>query len=192
MDSMRSRPYRRSVRLQDYDYSQCGAYFITVCTQERGLLFGEITDGAMQLSCAGRQVELCWLDIPNHFPYVELDSFVVMPNHVHGIVVVGGSPVGAKNLSPLHKTNKSTQRPVGAPAKSLGSIVHGFKIGVTNWFRGNTNVRIVWQRNYYEHVIRNEESLNRIRQYIVDNPARWEFDRENPVAISPEKKDAWR
>ena len=101
MDNNQPRAYRRSVRLQDYHYSQAGAYFITVCTQERRALFGEIVDGEMVLNDAGRAVEHTWLAIPQHFPQVELDAFVVMPNHLHGIVVISGSPVGAKNFSPL-------------------------------------------------------------------------------------------
>ena len=191
MDNNQPRAYRRSVRLQDYHYSQAGAYFITVCTQERRALFGEIVDGEMVLNDAGRAVEHTWLAIPQHFPQVELDAFVVMPNHLHGIVVISGSPVGAKDFSPLHRINHPPFRPVGTPAKSIGSIVRGFKIGVTKWFRERGDTRVVWQRNYYEHVIRGEESMSRIREYIQNNPARWEFDRENPAATSPEKKDAW-
>jgi putative transposase len=183
--------HRRTIRLQAHDYSQSGAYFVTIGTQERALLFGEIIDGDMRLNDAGRMVEQCWLDIPNHFPHVDLDAFVVMPNHVHGILVITDRAVGAKNFSPLQNTNKPAQRPIGAPSKSIGSIIRGFKIGVTKWVRENTDTHAVWQRNYYEHVIRNEESLLRIRQYILDNPARWAFDGENPEAITPEKKDAW-
>jgi len=181
--------HRRSVRLQDYNYSQSGAYFVTLCTRERACLFGEILDGAMQVNDAGRMVERCWLNIPNHFPHVNLDAFVVMPNHAHGVVIIGDRPVGAKNLSHLPKTNRPAQRPLGTLSKSIGSIIRGFKIGVTKWFRENRDTRAVWQRNYYEHVIRSEESLIRIRQYIQDNPARWAFDRENPAAITSEGDD---
>jgi len=174
--------HRHSIRLKGYDYSQAGAYFVTICTQNRECLFGDITDAGMVLNEGGKVVERCWHDIPSHFPQVELDAFVVMPNHVHGILVIVDT-VGAKNVSPLPT--------LPGTSKTVGSVVRGFKIGVTKWFRNNTNVRDVWQRNYYEHIIRNEQSLNRIRQYILDNPARWAFDCANPTATTPEPEDAW-
>ena len=170
-----ARHHRRSIRLQGYDYSQAGAYFVTICTHNRECLFGEIMDGKMVLNDAGRMVEQCWRDIPSHFPHVELDTFVVMPNHVHGILCVVDAPVGAKNFSPL----RPAQRPCGT-AKTIGSVIRGFKIGVTKWMRPYTNVHVVWQRNYWEHIIRNDDELHRIRQYIVDNPAKWKTDRNNP------------
>ena len=187
------RDRRRSIRLRGYDYAQPGAYFVTICTQERLCLFGEIVDGKVILNDAGRIATKCWNDIPVHFPQVALDQFVVMPNHVHGILwivkTIGAkdvspddgkhiSPVGAKNLSPLRS------QPAGT-SKTIGSIVRGFKIGVTQWMRQERNVRDVWQRNYYEHIIRNETALNRIRQYIVENPARWAEDLENPKCVMP-------
>ena len=170
-----TRQHRRSIRLRGYDYSRAGAYFVTICTQNRECLFGEITDGRMMLNDAGRMAEQCWQAIPDHFPHVELDAFVAMPNHVHGILFIVDTPVGAKNFSPL----QSGQRPHGT-SKSIGSIIRGFKIGVTKWMRAHTNVHVVWQRNYYEHVIRNDDELNRIREYIAKNRAQWELDRENP------------
>ena len=163
---------RRSIRLKSYDYAQAGAYFITVCAQGRECLFGECADGKFNFNEAGQFVKQCWFDIPRHFPHAELDAFVVMPNHVHGIIVITDS-VGAKHFSPLPR----------GTSKTIGSIVRGFKIGVTKWFRINTDIFTVWQRNYYEHVIRNEESLNRIREYIQNNPARWAEDEENPAHV---------
>jgi REP-associated tyrosine transposase len=131
MANDQSNHHRRSVRLQDYNYSQSGAYFVTICTKERACMFGKIVDGAMQLNDAGRIVDQCWLEIPNHFPQVDLDVFLVMPNHVHGIIVIAEGPVGAKNFSPLQKINNTRYRPSGAPSKSVGSIIRGLKIGVT-------------------------------------------------------------
>lgn len=189
MTSDQNMHHRRSVRLQGYDYSQVGAYFVTVCTQARAFLFGDVVDGVMRVNDAGRMVEQCWLAVSNHFPHVDLDAFVVMPNHVHGIIVITDRAVGAKNVSPLPGDNTAERRPSGAPSKSIGSIVRGFKIGVTKWFRKNTATPAVWQRNYYEHIIRDEESLIRIRQYILDNPARWAFDRENPAATVEGSED---
>jgi len=183
--------HRRSIRLAGYDYSQVGAYFVTVCAQGQMCLFGEIRNGEMYLNDVGRIVEQCWNEIPTHFPDVKLDEYVIMPNHVHGILIITDA-VGAKNFSPLQT---SLQTPHGT-SKTIGSIIHGFKIGVTKWFRQYTEIVTVWQRNYYEHIIRNEESLHRIREYIVNNPLQWEFDRENPVGAycnTPLPKDEpWR
>ena len=170
--------HRRSIRLQRYDYSQNGAYFVTVCTQNRECLFGNIENGQMLVNDAGKIVCQCWQDMPSHFPHVVCDVFVIMPNHIHGILFIVdtvGANVGAKNFSPL----QPGQRPSGT-SKTIGSIVRGFKIGVTKWMRQNTLVQNVWQRNYFEHIIRDDGELNRIRQYILDNPAKWDMDRNNP------------
>lgn len=183
--------HRRSIRLKDYDYSQAGAYFVTICAQDRAHLFGTVVDGDMRLNDAGRVVEQCWRDIPVHFPQVELDAFVIMPNHVHGIVVI---TVGAENLPPLPPENlppPPAQQSQKSFSPTLGSVVRGFKIGVTLWFRANTAVSTIWQRNFYEHIIRNERSRDHIREYIANNPARWSFDRENPESTEPESENAW-
>jgi len=185
---------RRSIRLSGYDYSQPGAYFVTICTLNRACLFGDIVNGVMQLNPIGRMVQECWRAIPQHFPHVVLDAFVVMPNHVHGILVIvektnAGAAhsagamrsVGATHASPLQNDNTPT-RPRGPKRQSIASIVGSFKSAVTkciNEYRGTPGAP-VWQRNYYEHIIRTEESLNRIREYILQNPLRWHLDRENP------------
>ena len=152
METNQNKHRRRSIRLQFYDYSASGAYFVTVCTQERRCLFGDAVDGVVQLNDAGRAVERSWLAIPQHFPHIDLDAFVVMPNHVHGVIIIGDRPVGAKDFSPLHNTSQPGRRPSGALPKTIGSIVRGFKIGVTKWFRDNTDTYAVWQRNDDEHV----------------------------------------
>jgi Transposase and inactivated derivatives len=146
---------------------------VTICTQNRECLFGEIVDKEMILNDAGRVAEKCWNDIPIHFPHVELDEWVMMPNHIHGILSI----VGAKNFSPLQQPPTRKTR---GTSKTIGSITRGFKIGVTKWMRQNNVIHHVWQRNYYEHIVRNENEFNRIREYIVNNPIQWEFDRENP------------
>ena len=165
---------RRTIRLQGRDYSEGGMYFITLCTESHKHLFGKIIDGKMCLNDSGRIVRQCWNAIPSHFPQVALDWFVIMPNHVHGIIAieaqnffstVSGS-VGAKNFSPPRGT-----------ARTVGSIVRGFKIGVTKWMRSNTTIRDVWQRNYWEHIIRSEAELTDIREYIQNNPAQWTLDK---------------
>lgn len=187
----RNKHHRRSVRLQGYDYSRAGAYFVTICTQERACLFGDVVGGEMRVNDAGWTAEQCWLAIPNHFPHVDLDAFVVMPNHVHGIIVITDGAVGAKNFSPLPDDNTAAHRLIRSPSKTIGSIIRGFKIGVTKWFRENTDTHTVWQRSYYDHIIRTKESLIRIQQYIFDNPERWAFDRENPAATTAESEDPW-
>ena len=145
--------HRRSIRLPGYDYSRAGAYFVTICTHNRECLFGEIMDARMVFNDGGRMVQTCWGDIPAHFPHVELDEFVVMPNHVHGILVIVDSTVGAKNFSPL-KTQSPLQyaEPANSPtgtSKTIGSVVRGVKIGVTKWMRQNPLIHDVWQRNYW-------------------------------------------
>ncbi len=173
---------RRSIRLKGYDYAQPGAYFVTICTHRRAHLFGRVVDGKMVLNALGKIAHQCWLAIPDHFPHTELDEFVIMPNHVHGIIWIveypagAGGAVGAKDFSPL-------PRPRGT-SKTIGSIVRGFKIGVTKWARQNTDIHTVWQRNYYERIIRNERALHAIRQYIRANPRRWHLDRYNAAATA--------
>jgi len=179
---------RRSIRLKGYDYTRPGAYFVTVCTHRREMLFGEVVNGVMQLNAFGEIVWKCWDEIPTHFPNVELDAFIVMPNHVHGIIViVADGMVGATHASPLPDP-QYLSHPRGPAPQSLGAIVGSFKSAVTrriNHMRGTSGAP-VWQRNYWEHVIRTERVLNAVRQYIHDNPPRWSFDRYNPHAIGPD------
>ncbi|MEJ5165965.1 MAG: transposase [Thermoanaerobaculia bacterium] len=161
---------RKSIRLKGYDYSHPGGYFITICTYNRKHLFGKIINGKMALNDGGKIVQQYWLEIPKHFPNAGLDEFIIMPNHVHGIIMIHNN-VQANDYSPSK---------FKSPSKTIGSTIRGFKIAVTKGFRFNSNVYIVWQRNYYEHIIRNENELNKIREYIVNNPLQWRFDRESP------------
>jgi REP element-mobilizing transposase RayT len=167
--------------LKSYDYSRAGAYFITVCTQDRACVLGEIVNGEMRLNDMGEIAVSVWRAIPEHFPGVATDEFVVMPNHIHGIVAVADTPVEATHASPLPALR---ERASGPSQRSIGAIVGSFKSAAAkriNESRGTAGVS-VWQCNYYEHVIRNDDALNRARQYIIDNPAQWTMDRENPVA----------
>ncbi|MGI6604111.1 MAG: transposase [bacterium] len=181
---------RRSIRLKGYNYSQPGAYFITICTHDRECLFGAIFGGEMQLNDWGVITERCWTEIPSHFPNVALDAFVVMPNHVHGIIVIRkrNAPVGARHAVPLQSTGifQTCIEQFGRPVSgSIPTIIRSFKAAVTrqiNELRGTPGVPI-WQRNYYEHVIRDEESLDRIREYVAGNPAQWDQDSENPANV---------
>jgi REP-associated tyrosine transposase len=168
---------RRSIRLSRYDYRRAGAYFITVCAKDRESIFGEIKEGDMELNALGRAVMDEWLRIATLRSGVELDAFVVMPNHIHGIVFLNDKE-GTARRAP---TKEYFGRPVSG---SLPTIVRAFKSAATiriNKLRGTAGVP-VWQRNYYEHVIRNQEELDRIRTYIEANPAMWHMDEENPLA----------
>jgi putative transposase len=180
---------RRPLRLKEFDYAATGAYFVTIVTEGRASLFGQIIDGKMELNSAGESINHWWLELKQKFALVETDEFVVMPNHIHGIIIIADVPVGAdlRVGPPISQTGAHA----GAP---LPKIVQWFKTMTTNaYIHGVKRCGWpafhdrLWQRSYFEHVIRNEESLNPIRQYIIDNPARWEFDRENPnaSALSP-------
>jgi putative transposase len=166
--------HRRSIRLQSYDYGQDGAYFVTICTHERACLFGTVADGEMVLNTCGCLVEEDWNNLPVWRENVELDAFVVMPNHLHGIVVIQNdrtNGVGTINRAPTGKFGTMA-------AGSLSSIVAAYKAGVTrrvNQLRGTPSAP-VWQRNYYEHIVRDEADLGRIRSYIEANPSRWRED----------------
>lgn len=182
-----TRPYdhnRRSIRLQGYDYSRAGAYFVTVCAQNREYLFGEIADGEMRLNDAGKIVRNEWLRTGDIRSNVELDVFVVMPNHFHAIVCLSNEPRrGDRPVAPTIRdmVAPTMAGPTGPTPGSIGAIMAGFKSITTkriNEMR-NTPGAPVWQRNYYEHIIRDGESLNKIREYIVNNPMQWAFDREN-------------
>jgi REP element-mobilizing transposase RayT len=176
------KPRRRSIRLQGYDYTQEGAYFVTICSLLRESLFGEINEhGIMVANRIGEIVEEEWTQTAILRPYIELDAFVVMPNHVHSIIVIMSTPnsVGTRHASPLQG------RPKGSKRGSLGAVVGSFKSAVTkriNELR-DTPGAPVWQRNYYEEIIRNEHMLNSVRQYIETNPTQWALDENNPANL---------
>lgn len=170
--------HRQSIRLKDYDYSSAGAYFVTIYTHGRECLFGEIIDGGMQVNDAGRMAEKVWLELPGRFPDVVLDAFVVMPNHFHGILFIVGAPLAAPCLELAHE-NKGTAS--GTP--TLGKIMRAFKSisGIEVNRILDRQERPLWQRNYYERIIRNGDELSSIREYIMFNPSKWAEDEENPV-----------
>ncbi len=182
---------RRSIRLKGYDYAQPGAYFVTIVTHHRAMLFGRVVDGEMQLNEYGEIVREEWFRSAEIRTEIELfpDEFVVMPNHIHGIIWI--VDVGAwRRRAP---TREQFGRPVPG---SLPTIVRAFKSAVTrriNALRGTPGAP-VWQRNYYEHIIRTERALDAIRRYIAANPLRWHLDRYNPVATGtdPIARDLWR
>ena len=184
--------HRRSIRLPDYDYRQAGAYFVTLVTYGRDCLFGQIIEDEICLNVLGEIVEEEWRRTGEIRREILMGSFIVMPNHVHGIIVIasardcataeGGASTGAHSRAPLQPPAPQSPR----LSRSLGSVVAGLKSAVTkriNLTRGTPGLP-VWQRNYYERVIRNEEEMNRLHQYIVGNPSLWKEDSENP-AIGP-------
>ena len=193
--------HRRSIRLKDYDYTQAGAYFITLCVENRACVLGDVIDGEMQLSPSGAIVAEAWEWLAQQYPYVAIDEYVVMPNHFHGIIVIDAPTVGAVREPPNEPPNEPptipspstpTVRTVGAvreppnkpPRKSLGRLIGAFKTVSTKRINElNTTPGIsFWQRNYYEHIIRHENALDRIRRYIIRNPMKWAIDRQNPLS----------
>jgi REP element-mobilizing transposase RayT len=165
--------HRRSIRLQGYDYSQAGAYFVTIATWQREMLFGETVDGDMQLNDFGKIVSEKWQWLETQYEYVELGAWVVRPNHFHGILLI-------------HDRGRGGSRPAPTPPiKPLGGLIGAFKTVSTkqiNLLR-DTEGQVVWQRNYYEHIIRNEPEMDRISRYIESNPLRWADDDENPNRV---------
>ena len=186
------RQNRRSLRLQGYDYAARAGYFVTLCTHNRACLFGTISDGEFRETHCGQITREEWLHTAALRPYLRLfaGEFVLMPNHLHGILWITARPAMEQPLQPL----QAGSLPRGPKSGSIGAILAGFKAATTrrvNQHRG-ASATPLWQRNYYEHVIRDGKSLDRIRRYIAENPARWQFDPNNPNASSPDPEDAWR
>jgi REP element-mobilizing transposase RayT len=174
--------HRHSIRLKGYDYTRPGAYFVTIVTKNREYLFGDVVAGVMKPNDAGCIIETVWHELPARFPIVELDAFIVMPNHIHGIIILSDpvDPVGAG--SPRPTARAGLPRPwARKPRPYIGQIVAFYKYQTTkriNQIRGTPGAP-EWQRNYYEHIIRNDDELSRIREYIQNNPAAWKTDDEN-------------
>jgi REP element-mobilizing transposase RayT len=182
--------HRQSIRLKGYDYSQSGAYFVTICSWQRECLFGKIANGEMILNEYGEIIMKCWDTIPSYFMNVRCDEFVVMPNHIHGVIFINncrGEVSSPFSEIVLHNSKSKTALQKGGETPplrkiTLGQIVACFKyqnVKQINQIR-NTPGMPVWQRNYYEHIIRDEKELQTIREYIVNNPMQWELDNENP------------
>jgi REP element-mobilizing transposase RayT len=171
---------RKWIRLKKYDYSDAGWYFVTICSQNMECLFGNVVDNQIKLNKFGKIVQQYWLRISEYFDNVVLDEFVIMPNHIHGIVVIRNSSVGAGFPRPINQF-----RPL------FGQIIGYFKYQSTKkiniLIKGSGNPtptkepNKIFQRSYYEHVIRNEMDLFRIRQYIYNNPGNWEMDQNNKI-----------
>ena len=174
--------HRKSIRLKGYDYTQAGLYFITICTQKRAFLFGNIMDGEMLLNDAGMMVENQWLKLPNRFQNIQLHEYVVMPNHFHAILeIVGVTLVVAQNNNEYQKGQPQGIAPTG---KTIGNMIGAFQSIVTvEYIRGVKTLGWqpfdgkLWQRNYWEHIIRNDNEYQRISNYIINNPLNWKNDK---------------
>lgn len=185
--------HRRSIRLKGYDYSQPADYFVTICVQRRECLFGQIANGEMLPNEVGRMIERWWAKLADKFPSIEKDVYVVMPNHFHGIVMIKRQDGPPADVGAVLRGRPGPARMPGHPhggAPALGDMMDWFKTMTTNDYirgvkeRGWTPFqRRLWQRGYYEHIVRGEQELDRIREYVATNPARWEQDRENPAAV---------
>lgn len=177
--------HRRSIRLKGYDYASEGMYYITLCVADRGCLFGGITDGGMALSAFGRIVDETWQWLELQYNHVELGPYVVMPNHLHGILILktdnmsgvwngSGNDVGGSRTAPTNTSSSAI-----AKRKTIGRLIGAFKTVSTkkiNVLRGTAG-DVVWQRDYSDHVIRNEQSCDFITNYIWSNPEKWESDK---------------
>jgi len=183
---------RKSNRLKNYDYSESGYYFVTVCTQNREEWFGKIESGEMFLSTSGEIARDFWAEIPLHFQHIEIDEFSVMPNHVHGILIIEENMV--RDVIVGNAYMRSNQRNAfmhslqNRTKMLLPKIIQQYKASVTrkiNSFEGG--LHFGWQKSFYDHVIRNDKSLDNLRQSIANNPLKWELDIENRKGDSPHK-----
>ncbi|MGO9619886.1 MAG: transposase [Desulfobaccales bacterium] len=167
---MTTKPRRKIIRLQGFNYAQEGAYFITICTHNRLCLLGEVIDQEMRLNALGRAIASEWLQTAKLRSYVRLDYYGIMPNHFHAIFFLQNHEWATQRVAPTQENSPSGPAPC-----SVGAIVGQFKSQATKRINssGRISIEHLWQRNYYEHVVRDEDDLNRIRQYIEDNPASW-------------------
>lgn len=164
---------RKSIRLDKYDYSSAGMYYITICTNLRQPMFGSINNNKVMLSSIGEKARESWIDIPKHFKNCHLDLFIVMPNHIHGLLgIFLTDEVAAEHVQPRNKYQHIIKG-------SIGSIIRQYKASIKRWCNVNGHNNFSWQRNYYERIVRNDDELNRIREYIITNPLKWNFDRDN-------------
>ncbi len=194
--------HRRTIRLHGYDHSQPGAYFITVCTHGKQSLYGEIVEGQRRMNDAGQLVHACWYGLGRRYSGIDLDAFIVMPNHIHGIIQITdvgaihelptpglvANEVGAIHESPLRGMDRKRRRRM-----QLAKVIGYFKMNTAKQInaRRGTPGTALWQRNYYEHIIRNDGELDKICEYISTNPLRWASGRDNPDAVADPEDDPW-
>ena len=176
---MTHRIYVQSTRLRDWDYTSSAWYFVTICTRHRLPVLGQVAGDTVGLSLAGRVVFEEWLRTPAVRPSVSLDEFVVMPNHLHGIIVIEN----ASGPTQVGETHRWERRPQRLLANSLGSIVGQFKSNASKRIWATGFREFAWQPRFYDHIIRSEASLDAIRRYIRDNPMKWALDKDNPEGL---------
>ena len=184
---------RKYTRLKNYNYAANGYYFVTICTHEKQCFFGDVVNGKMQLSAVGRIAHQYWSEIPQHSKHTYLDRFIIMPNHLHGIIIID-NPNNRDRFIPNNNVPSrvvpwndptvddewdvsQTMSQLSPKSGTLSVIIRSYKSSVTRWCRKNGDDIFHWQSRFYEHIIRDEKSLNNIRRYIVDNPAKWTEDR---------------
>jgi len=195
MEKYKNKYRVQTTRLPYWNYGWNAVYFVTICTADRVCHFGSFKNEILILTELGQHAEYCWRDIPNHFPFVVLREFVVMPNHVHGILVIDKSTVETQNLASLHDTLnlaflhdalnlasvddkqnlvalQGRQNGFGPQSRNLASIIRGYKIGVSKYAK-NQAIEFAWQPRFHDHIIRNEASYLHIADYIQTNPQRW-------------------
>jgi putative transposase len=173
-DKFKDKYRPETARLKGWNYASTGYYFVTICEKNRSCVFGDVFDGTITLMPLGQAVMGCWLEIPEHFPFVDLDSFCIMPNHIHGIIIINsGDVVETQNLASLQGNEPGNK--FGPQSKNLASIVRGFKIGVTKYAHAN-DIDFAWQPRYHDRIIRDEQELFAVRTYIRNNPLEWVSD----------------
>ena len=176
-DKFKNKYRIQSTRLPYWDYGWNASYFVTICTKNRLHYFGEIKNANIILSEIGNIAKEYWISIPEHFPFVILDEFVIMPNHLHGIIIIKKSQktkfVETQNFTSLQERNQ-----FGPQSKNLASIIRGYKSGVKKYTTIN-KIIFAWQPRYFDHIIRNQTEFQRIRNYIRYNPLKWQQDRNN-------------
>jgi putative transposase len=195
-----TRHHRRSTRVKGYDYSAEGMYYVTICTRERQCMLGNVVEDEMKLNEFGKLVELCWLEIPQDFTRASLDIHQVMPNHIHGIIrilaedlcrdLINEIPTKNNQIASGHNEipegNNANSPLMKNPKQTLGKIIRSFKAKATKKIHDAGHPDFGWQSRFYDHIIRDGKDLDRIRRYILDNPAKWMYDDNHPGNIRME------
>ena len=175
----------KSTRFKHWDYSSCGAYYVTICTKNREPFFGKIVNGKMILSKIGEIAEKFWMEIPKHYPNLTLDEFIIMPDHVHGLVLIDDSfsveTCHGMSLQTRIRTYNKFSKPV---SQSLSMIINHFRSGVKRWCNKNGFSDFAWQSLFHESIVRNEKHLNAVRKYIINNPLTFELNKNLYLQIS--------
>jgi putative transposase len=173
-----------STRLPNRNYAANGWYFITICTKDCFHYFGQVVSGQVKLSEIGEIAQKCWVEIPNHFEHIQIDTYVIMPNHVHGIVIIDKpTDVETRNFASLQQPVDESNKFGPLKSGSLQAIIHAYKSAVTRHCRHNNYDNFAWQPRFYEHIIRADGSLDRIREYIINNPAKWQEEKNNSANL---------